>query len=117
MLVRAEHLEQPFGFVDRRPRLSWQLPESATRQHADELRLDDGTTTGRVESAENVLVAAWPGEPLSSRERREVQVRVWTDVVTTAPEPTNGSSSPTSRRGGISTLVRSRMGLCSGDAR
>jgi alpha-L-rhamnosidase len=31
-----------------------------------------------VDSADNVLVA-WPGDPLSSRERRVVQVRVWTD--------------------------------------
>ena len=79
MRVRVEHLEQPIGIGDRRPRLSWQLPEVATRQVAYELRLDDGTSTGRMEVAENVLVA-WPGEPLTSRERREVQVRVWTGL-------------------------------------
>ncbi len=79
MRVRVEHLDEPFGIGDRRPRLSWRLPEDATDQRAYELRLDDGITTGRVESAENVLVA-WPGAALSSRERREVQVRVWTNL-------------------------------------
>jgi hypothetical protein len=78
MRVRVEHLDEPLGIGDRRPRLSWQLPDGTRQQHAYELRLDDGTTTGRVDSAESVLVA-WPGRPLSSRERREVQVRVWTD--------------------------------------
>ena len=29
MRVRVEHLEQPVGIGDRRPRLSWQLPEDA----------------------------------------------------------------------------------------
>ena len=51
MRVRVEHLEQPIGIGDRRPRLSWQLPEGATRQVAYELRLDDGTSTGRMEVA------------------------------------------------------------------
>ncbi len=67
MRVRVEHLEQPIGVGDRRPRLSWQLPEGATRQVAYELRLDGGTSTGRIAGPENVLVA-WPGEPLTSRD-------------------------------------------------
>ncbi|XVU23556.1 family 78 glycoside hydrolase catalytic domain [Actinoplanes sp. CA-054009] len=75
MRVRVEHLDQPFGIGERRPRLSWQPPAD---QVAYELRLDDGTTTGRVESRDNVLVA-WPGRDLVSRERRQVQVRVWTE--------------------------------------
>jgi len=79
MRVRVEHLELPLGIGDRRPRLSWMLPDGSSRQHGYELRLDDGTTTGRIDSSENVLVA-WPGRPLASRERREVQVRVWTDL-------------------------------------
>ncbi|MFF5079171.1 family 78 glycoside hydrolase catalytic domain [Actinoplanes sp. NPDC000266] len=75
MRVRVEHLDQPFGLGERRPRLSWQPPAD---QIAYELRLDDGTTTGRVESHDNVLVP-WPGRDLASRERRQVQVRVWTE--------------------------------------
>ena len=67
------------GITETRPRLSWILPPGATVQHAYELELDDGTTTGRVRSADNVLVA-WPGRPLTSRERREARVRVWTDL-------------------------------------
>jgi alpha-L-rhamnosidase len=78
MRVRVEHLDQPIGIGDRRPRLSWQLPADAREQVAYELRLSDGPTTGRVESPENVLVP-WPSADLGSRERRQVRVRVWTD--------------------------------------
>ena len=88
MRVRVEHLEQPFGIGDRRPRLSWQLPEGSGQQLAYELRLDDGTTTGRVDSPQNLLVP-WPGGALASRDRRKVQVRVWTDRAETPwSEPT-----------------------------
>ena len=78
MRVRVEHLEETLGLGDRRPRLSWTLPAGVVEQKAYELELDDGTTTGRVDSADNVLVP-WPGRPLRSRERRTVRVRVWTD--------------------------------------
>ena len=78
MRVRVEHLEQPLGIGVRRPRLSWQLPEGATQQVAYELSVD-GSAAGRVEAADNVLVP-WPGEPLASGERRQVRVRVWTDL-------------------------------------
>ena len=88
MRVRVEHVDEAFGIGDRYPRLSWQLPDGSAEQRAFELRLDDGITTGRVESAQNVLVA-WPGAPLSSRERRVVRVRVWTDQgKSTWSEPT-----------------------------
>ena len=79
MRARAEHLEHCLGTTEPSPRLSWMLPEGAAEQHAYELSLDDGTTTGRVATADNVLVP-WPGRPLVSRERREVRVRVWTDL-------------------------------------
>ena len=75
--VRVEHLDEPLGIGDREPRLSWCLPAGSTRQLGYEISID-GTPTGRVDSADNVLVP-WPGEPLSSRERREVRVRVWTE--------------------------------------
>ena len=78
MRVRVEHLDQAIGIGDRRPRLSWRLPADAGAQHAYAVELDDGTTTGRVESPENVLVP-WPGAPLRSRERRLVRVRAWTE--------------------------------------
>jgi hypothetical protein len=79
MRVRVEHVEDAVGIGERRPRLSWWLPRGATEQRGYELRRDDGVTSGRVGSAENVLVE-WPGEPLSSRERRAVRARVWTDL-------------------------------------
>jgi alpha-L-rhamnosidase len=78
MRVRVEHLDVALGIGDATPRPSWQLPEGAAVQHAYELRAG-AVTTGRVESADNVLVP-WPWAPLTSRERREVQVRVWTDL-------------------------------------
>ena len=78
MRVRVEHLADTLGIGDRRPRLSWTLPAGVTEQKAYELELDDGTTTGRVDGPDNVLVP-WPGRPLRSRERRTVRVRVWTD--------------------------------------
>src|SRR6478609_1486538 len=78
MRIRVEHLDNAFGIADRRPRLSWQLPAGATAQDAYELVLDDGTTTGRIDGADNVLVS-WPGEALTTGERRQVRVRVWAD--------------------------------------
>jgi len=78
MRVRVEHLDVALGIGDATPRLSWQLPEGATVQDAYELRAG-AVTTGRVASADNVLVP-WPWAPLTSRERLEVQVRVWTDL-------------------------------------
>jgi alpha-L-rhamnosidase len=81
--VRVEHLQDALGIGVSAPRLSWWLPAGATRQEAYEIGLDDGTSTGRVESEHNVLVA-WPGRPLESRERREVRVRVWTDLGSSA---------------------------------
>src|SRR6478609_1169850 len=78
MRVRVEHLDTAFGLGTPRPRLSWQLPPGTTGQDAYELALDDGTSTGRVESSDNVLVP-WPGADLASGERRRVRVRVWAD--------------------------------------
>ncbi|GCD89970.1 family 78 glycoside hydrolase catalytic domain [Nocardioides sp. LS1] len=78
MRVRVEHLDETTGIGDRRPRLSWTLPAGVSEQKAYELELDDGTSTGRVDTPDNVLVP-WPGRPLRSRERRTVRVRVWTD--------------------------------------
>jgi alpha-L-rhamnosidase len=75
--LRAEHRDG-IGTGERSPRLSWRLPAGATRQDAAELALDDGTTV-RVAGEECVLVP-WPGPPLVSGERREVRVRVWTDL-------------------------------------
>ena len=74
----VEHLgDDVLGLGDRRPRLSWQLPSGAARQEAYAIELD-GRDLGRIESDASVLVP-WPGEPLSSRQRVDWRVKVWTD--------------------------------------
>jgi alpha-L-rhamnosidase len=74
--LRAEH-RGGIGIGERRPRLSWRLPDGAIRQLAHELVTGDGTLA-RGEGDANVLVP-WPFEPLGSREQRTVRVRVETD--------------------------------------
>ncbi len=81
--VRAEHLKDALGIGVAAPRLSW-ISAAGTpgwTQAAYEIKAlsADGSPrgeTGRVESAESVLVA-WPFAPLASREQVAVQVRVW----------------------------------------
>ncbi len=74
----VEHLgDDVLGLGDRRPRLSWQLPSGAARQEAYAIELD-GRDLGRIQSDASVLVP-WPGEPLSSRQRVDWRVKVWTD--------------------------------------
>jgi alpha-L-rhamnosidase len=77
MRVRVEHLDDPVGIAERRPRLSWQLPTGAVAQDGYELAVD-GTSYGRTDSAETVLVP-WPADDLGSGECRSVRVRVWAD--------------------------------------
>lgn len=75
-----EHLPDALGIGVCTPRLTWTLPPGCGFQEAYELRLDRdaGTVlrTGRLQGPDHVLVA-WPGEPLISRERVTVRVRVW----------------------------------------
>ncbi|MEU4164811.1 family 78 glycoside hydrolase catalytic domain [Actinoplanes sp. NPDC026670] len=75
--LRAEHLDQPLGLGESRPRISWRLPDGTTAQSAYELHVDDREPV-RVQSPDCVLVP-WPGRPLTSGEQRTVRVRVWTD--------------------------------------
>ncbi|GAB2909165.1 family 78 glycoside hydrolase catalytic domain [Nonomuraea fastidiosa] len=75
-----EHHRDPLGIGESRPRLSWtvatDLPGWTQAAYEIETRTaSDASETWRVESAESVLVP-WPAEPLRSRERREVRVRV-----------------------------------------
>ncbi|MFJ3804288.1 glycoside hydrolase family 78 protein [Streptomyces sp. NPDC090088] len=79
--VRAEHHTAPLGIGERRPRLSWRTltERPGWRQSAYEIRLTEDrreTVHVRHDSGESVLVP-WPGDPLSSRRRVEVAVRVW----------------------------------------
>ncbi|NGN64711.1 family 78 glycoside hydrolase catalytic domain [Streptomyces sp. A7024] len=74
--VRFEHRDEGLGLGTGAPRLSWQVrtDDPAWRQTAYEIRLDDGPAV-RVESGEQVLVR-WPFDPLPSRTRATVRVRV-----------------------------------------
>jgi alpha-L-rhamnosidase len=83
--VRFEHrrVGDGLGIGVAAPRLSWITETDAPgwRQVAQEIEVADDrgepmASPGRVESDESVLVA-WPGEPLESRQRRRVRVRVW----------------------------------------
>jgi alpha-L-rhamnosidase len=75
--LRVEHLNDPIGITDPRPRLSWHLPAGSRRQIAYQVQAGEWDS-GRVESADNVLVDAG-APPLRSREHRNWRVRVWTD--------------------------------------
>ncbi|TVZ01432.1 alpha-L-rhamnosidase [Trebonia kvetii] len=88
--MRAEHLSQPFGIGERRPRLSWLLPAGAAGQSAYRLRasaggdggdgaLGCGSDSGWIDGADSVLVP-WPFGPLGSAERVTVRVAVRTDL-------------------------------------
>jgi alpha-L-rhamnosidase len=81
--VRFEHRTDALGIGAARPRLSWTVETASPgwRQAAYELEAatPDGAPcgdTGRVESAESVLVE-WPFAPLASRQRLALRVRVW----------------------------------------
>jgi len=79
--VTVEHHRDPFGIGEPEPRLSWVTETDAVgwSQQAYEIEITSPrgrATTGRVASAEQALVA-WPADPLVSRERRSVRVRVW----------------------------------------
>ncbi len=83
MDVRFEHHREAVGIGERRPRISWKVTTGGHgwSQEAFEVEVVDpasGRTisTGRVESAESVLVG-WPGPDLGSRGRRAVSARVW----------------------------------------
>ncbi|WP_405690639.1 family 78 glycoside hydrolase catalytic domain [Streptomyces sp. NBC_01185] len=75
-----EHLPDGLGIGASAPRLTWTLPKGGGSQEAYEVELTRAgraDRTGRVAGRDQVLVA-WPGAPLTSRERVTVRVRVWT---------------------------------------
>ena len=82
--VRFEHHREALGIGESRPRISWtvQTDRDAWTQQAYEIQVaapggdTDAESTGRVASAESVLLP-WPAEPMGSRARRLVRVRVW----------------------------------------
>ena len=79
--LRAEHRWDAFGIGVPRPRLSWivESDDTSFEQQAYEVTVVDldsmSESTSHVESDESVLVP-WPFDPLPSRARRRVRVRV-----------------------------------------
>ena len=77
--LRVEHLDNAvLGLGDRRPRLSWSLPDGASHQLAYCVEVN-GRALDRIEARDSVLVP-WPDEPLTGRSRIEWRVKVWTDL-------------------------------------
>jgi alpha-L-rhamnosidase len=81
--LRAERRDEALGVGVESPRLSWLTVTDAPgwAQAAYEVEIVDPatgrvTSSGRVDSGDSVLVP-WPDAPLGSRQRRQVQVRVW----------------------------------------
>jgi alpha-L-rhamnosidase len=86
--VTFEHHREPFGIGEARPRISWRVAADGAAadaagwlQAAYEIEVSAGDggrpwSSGRVESAESVLVP-WEAPSLRSRDRRMVRVRVW----------------------------------------
>lgn len=66
--LRVEHLgDAGLGIGERRPRLSWQLPDGASAQTGYQLELN-GAPQERVEASECVLTP-WRHDPLGSAAR------------------------------------------------
>lgn len=141
--LRAEYGSNPRALGVPRPRLSWVVESDVPgyRQHAYEiaahdLESGDAATSGAVASNESVLVP-WPFDPLGSRARRQLRVRVtastgessdwsspldievgliepsdWTAVPITATFPDEPSERPILFRRGFSVrpgLARARL--------
>jgi alpha-L-rhamnosidase len=76
--LRLDHDAEPLGVDERHPRLSWLLPDGASRQIAYRVEAD-GWDSDRVESTSSTYVE-WGGHELTSRRRIEWRVKVWTDA-------------------------------------
>lgn len=74
--LRAEHLREAMGIANTLPRLSWCPPEGTLSQAAYQITASNGWDTGRMESAQHLLVS-YSGPALESRSRFEWQVRTW----------------------------------------
>ncbi len=87
--LRPEYRDDGFALHTGTPRLSWKIESDAPGliQVAYEIALTAGSvsrSTGRVKDHEQVFVP-WPFERLTSRERVEVRVRIWTSDGTESP--------------------------------
>jgi len=81
--LQVEHLRDAFGIGTDHPRLSWTVHTGRQGWYQTAYQIEaydaDGKLrdqTAKIESDQSVLVA-WPLEPLFSRERVSLRVRVW----------------------------------------
>ncbi|MFI6298958.1 family 78 glycoside hydrolase catalytic domain [Nonomuraea sp. NPDC050790] len=72
---RFEHLDEPLGLGESRPRISWTITTEKPGWHQSAYELSARGERVLVESDESVLVP-WPFAPLAARERVAVSVRV-----------------------------------------
>ena len=77
--LRVEHHFNPIGLMQPVPRMSWQLPDGATRQLAWQIRADTGWDSG-WQTDPSPLLHDYDGPELESSQRVEWQVRVRTDL-------------------------------------
>ena len=96
--VTVEHHREPLGIGEAAPRLSWvtRTERPGWTQQGYEIEIsagDTAMTTGRVDSAESVLVP-WPAAPLTGRDRRSIRVRVWGGDVAGGDSGDEGEPSP-----------------------
>jgi alpha-L-rhamnosidase len=76
--LRVEHLgSAELGLGERRPRLSWRLPEDARTQQSYRLEIT-GHDVIEVDSKDHILVP-WPGRTLGPREHMVWRVQVRTE--------------------------------------
>src|SRR5262245_27394816 len=76
--LRCEYFVNPLGIDAPRPRLSWQLNDSArgARQTAYQVVAEGSWDSGKVESDQSIHVE-YAGPALKSRQRVNWKVRVW----------------------------------------
>jgi alpha-L-rhamnosidase len=100
--VRIEHHRGALGIGESQPRLSWLLnAPDGWSQHAYEIEVADPDTgqawsSGQITDADSNL-RCWPADPLRSRDRRSVRVRVWGP----GTEPPSPWSAPVTAEAGL----------------
>ncbi len=82
--LRVEHLDEPLGIHTVEPRLSWQLPDGASRQTGYRITTDNGWDSGWIEDDRQLLVP-YGGPALRSAQRVDWRVAVRTDLGESAP--------------------------------
>ena len=81
--IRFEHRRTPFGIGTANPRISWLVQTERENWHQSACQIRQLSTDGKMLSiseklsVDNSVLLPWPFDPLQSRERCAIQVRVW----------------------------------------